>query len=482
MSTAVVDRTATSGFLATGRGRLVVVVLAAVGFLDFVDASIVNIALPDIGTDLEISVHSLQWVVSGYLLTYGGFMLLGGRLADLFGRRRVLLAGTVVFALASLTAGMSSTQTELVGSRLLQGLGAALMVPAALSLLTTSFVGQDRHKVLAVWGGIAGLGGAVGVLGGGLFTAGPGWRWIFFVNPPVAVVLIAAVLAIFPSEVARGRFGEMDLPGAVLVTGGMLLLVHALVEAPGHGWGSARTIVELVGAGVVLLTFVVAEATSRRPLVPLTIFRVRGLAAADLTQLMGVGGFATMFFFLTLYMQDVLGYSPIEAGLGYLPATVAIGISVSAAAPAISRFGTKPVIVVGALITGAGLFLLSGIAVDGSYLHEVLPGLVVTNLGIGGVFVGTTTTANSGVPVSVAGLAAALVNASQQVGGALGLAVFTALAASRTSDALADGSRMAAALTDGFGRAFLAVAVFLAVAAVVALWTANTRGDEPAGH
>lgn len=467
-----------AAFLATARGRLVLVILASVGFLDCVDASIVNIALPDIGADLGISVRGLQWVVSGYLLTYGGFMLLGGRLADLLGRRTVLLTGTVVFALSSLTAGVAQSAGMLVGSRLAQGLGAALMVPAALSLLTTSFVGPERHRVLAVWGGIAGLGGGIGVLVGGLFTEGPGWRWIFFVNPPISIALVLGIALIFPADRRRARLAEMDLPGAVLITGGMLLLVYALVRAPEQGWASTRTVIELAGAALVLAAFVAVETMTRRPLVPLSIFRIRGLAAAEVTQLVGVGGFVTTFFFLTLYMQRVLGYSPVQAGLAYLPATVGIGISVALAAPAISRFGTRPVIIAGALVTAAGLWLLSGIDVGGGYASDVLPGLAVTAVGIGGVFVGTTTAANAGVPPSLAGLAAALVNASQQVGGALGLAIFTALATTRTNDLLGTGADLHAALTEGFQRAFVAAALFLVGAAVVAIWTATTRGDE----
>jgi EmrB/QacA subfamily drug resistance transporter len=478
VTAAVAPAPAAAGFLATARGRVVLVILASVGFLDFVDASIVNIALPDVGTDLGISVRGLQWVVSGYLLTYGGFMLLGGRLADLLGRRTVLLTGTVVFAVASLTAGVAQSAEMLVGSRLAQGLGAALMVPAALSLLTTSFVGPERHRVLAVWGGIAGLGGGIGVLVGGLFTEGPGWRWIFFVNPPISIALVIGIALIFPADRRRARLAEMDLPGAALITGGMLLLVYALVRAPEQGWASTRTVIELVGAALVLAAFVAVETMTRRPLVPLAIFRIRGLAAAQVTQLVGVGGFVTTFFFLTLYMQRVLGYSPVQAGLAYLPATVGIGISVALAAQAISRFGTRPVIIAGALVTAAGLWLLSGIDVGGSYASDVLPGLAVTAVGIGGVFVGTTTAANAGVPPSLAGLAAALVNASQQVGGALGLAIFTALATTRTNDLLGAGADIPAALTEGFQRAFVAAALFLLGAAVVAIGTATTRGDE----
>jgi len=477
MTTTLPPASEQTGFLSTSRGKLVLFLLAAAGFLDFVDASIVNVALPHIREDLHFSVQNLQWVVSGYLLTYGGFMLLGGRLADLIGRRTILLTGTMVFALSSLLGGLSNEAGELIAARLVQGFGAALMVPAALSLLTTSFVGPERHKVLAVWGSVAGLGSALGVLAGGLLTEGPGWRWVLFINPPIAVVLIFAIFALFPKDARGARVSDFDLLGAVLVTGGMLLLVYGLVKAPDQGWGAASTILELAGAGLTLALFVVIEARSRKPLMPLSIFRVRGLAAAEFTQLMGIGGFVTMFFFLTLYMQNVLGYSPIKTGLAYVPLTIGVGISAGIGSTLIGRIGTKPVIIVGALVTAVGLYLLSSIPDNGTYLPDLLPGLLVVSLGIGGVFVGTTTAANAGVPATLAGLAAALVNASQQVGGALGLAIFSAIATSRTNNLVAGGDQVGHALTAGFQRSLFAASVFLVAAAVIALATRSTRGE-----
>lgn len=466
-------------YLSTRRGKLTLALLAAVGFLDFVDASIVNVALPHIRSDLHFSVQNLQWVLSGYVLTYGGFMLLGGRVADLLGRRRVLVTGTVVFAVSSLIGGFADSSGVLVGARLTQGLGAALMMPAALSLLTTSFnKGTERQKALGVWGGVAGLASAAGVLLGGLLSEGPGWRWVLWVNPPISVFLLAAIYWLIPGERRRAPLVNFDLIGTVLVTGGMLLLVYALVKAPDQRWGSARTIGELVGAGVMLLAFVVNEQRIKNPLIPLSIFRVRGIAAADVTQLIGVGGFVTMFFFLTLYMQNVLGYSPLQTGCAYLPLTFGVGISAGISAQLIGRVGTRPVIVTGALITTGGLYYLSRIPVDGSYVADLFPGLMIVSLGIGGVFVACTTAANAGVPADKAGLAAALVNASQQVGGALGLAIFSAIATSRTSHLLAEHAAMGHALTSGFRRALLAAGVFLLAAAVIALRTSNTRGEQ----
>jgi len=465
-------------FLATRRGKFTLVLLAAVGFLDFVDASIVNIALPHIRSDLHFSVQDLQWVLSGYLLTYGGFMLLGGRVADLLGRRRVLVGGTVLFAVSSLVGGFAGSPGVLVGARLTQGLGAALMMPAALSLLTTLFKeGPDRTKALGIWGGVAGLASAAGVFLGGVLSEGPGWRWVLFVNPPISVFLLVAIFWLLPGERRRARLANFDILGTTLVTGGMLLLVYALVKAPDQGWGSGRTIGELVGAGTLLALFVINEQRIRNPLVPLSIFRIRGLGAADVTQLIGVGGFVTMFFFLTLYMQNVLGYSPLQTGSSYLPLTVGVGISAGISTQLIGRIGTRPVIVAGALATAGGLFYLSRIPVDGSYLTDLLPGLMIVSLGIGGVFVATTTAANAGVPADKAGLAAALVNASQQVGGALGLAIFSAIATSRTNHLLATGMPAGHALTSGFHRALLAAGIFLLAAAIVAQRTRNVRGE-----
>src|SRR6266516_2359368 len=385
-------------------------------------------------------------------------MLLGGRVADLLGRRRVLVGGTVLFAASSLVGGFAGSPGILVGARLTQGLGAALMMPAALSLLTTLFKeGPDRTKALGIWGGVAGLASAAGVFLGGVLSEGPGWRWVLFVNPPISVFLLVAIFWLLPGERRRARVANFDILGTTLVTGGMLLLVFALVKAPDQGWGSGRTIGELAGAGALLALFVINEQRIRNPLVPLSIFRIRGLGAADVTQLIGVGGFVTMFFFLTLYMQNVLGYSPLQTGSSYLPLTISAGISTQL----IGRIGTRPVIVAGALITAGGLFYLSRIPVDGSYLADLLPGLMIVSLGIGGVFVATTTAANAGVPADKAGLAAALVNASQQVGGALGLAIFTALATSHTNHLLAAHVAPINALNSGLQRGLLASAVFL---------------------
>lgn len=464
--------------LATRRGKLILALLCAIAFLDFVDAPIVNVALPVIRRDLHFSVSALIWVPSGYLLTYGGFMLLGGRAADLLGRRRVLVAGVLVIGVSCLVGGLAQSEGVLIGARLAQGFGAALTLPAALSILTTNFrEGPDRHAALGVWGTVGGMASAIGVLVGGLLTEGPGWRWVMFVNPLACILVLGAIFALIGDDRPQRRRERVDVLGAFLVTCGMLLLVYALVKAPTVGWGHARTIGELAGALVLLAQFVLNEMRAREPLVPLSIFRINGLAFSNATQLIAFAGFLAIFFFLTLYMQDVLGYSPIQTGAAYLPLTVAAMIGAGVSVQLLGRIGTRLVIIVGALVTGAGIFWVSHIPAHGSYLHNLLPALVVIGLGVTPVFVGVSTAGNAGVPAEEAGLAASLLNASQQLGGALGLAIFEALANSRTDHLLATGTTYAHALTAGFQRALLVGSIFLLVAAVIALKATNTKGE-----
>ena len=467
-----------ASFLATRQGKLTLALLCAVGFLDFVDASIVNVALPSIRDHLHFSVQSLQWVLSGYLLTYGGLVLLGGRAADLIGRRQLLVAGTSVFALSSLAGGLAGSEGMLVGARLVQGIGAAMMVPAALSILTTSFhEGGDRNTALGVWGALAGLASAVGVFLGGVLSEGPGWRWVFFVNLPVCVLILGATYRLISGERRRSGLANFDTVGAVLLTAGMLLLVYALVRAPDVGWGKAGTIGELAGAAVLLAAFVVNERRHRNPLFPFSIFRINGLAAADATQVAAMAGFYSMFFFITLYMQTVLGYSQIQAGSAYVPVTFGVAISSGISSQLFARIGTRPIIVAGALLGAAGLYRLSRIPVHGSYLTDLLPGLMIMSFGLGAVFVGVTTAANAGVPPDKAGLAAALVNASTWIGGALGIAVFSALSTSRAHHLLAAQAAQREALVAGFHRALLAGSIVLLAAALIATRATNTRGE-----
>ena len=472
--------------LASWRGRRILALLCAVAFLDFVDASITNVALPHIRTALGFSVQSLQWVPSAYLLTYGGLMLLGGRLADLLGRRDVLLAGTALVGLSSLVGGFAGDAGVFIAARLAQGAGAAFMLPTALSVLTTTFTGQqDRRTALGVWAAVAGLSSAVGILAGGLLTEGPGWRWVMFVNPIACVLVVPAVLALLPRDRPAARTSRFDVPGSVVMTGGMLLLVYALVKAPDQGWGAARTWGELAGAAALLAAFAVIELRTREPILPLGIFRVPGLAAANLTGLIGFAGMLSMFYFLTLYLQNVLGYSPIAAGAAYLPLTFGVGIGAGVGAKLLARFGSRAVISAGALVAAAGLYELSHIPVGGGYASHVLPGLLLVAFGLGPVFVGVTTAANAGVGASRAGVAAAILNSAQQLGGALGLAVLSAVGTARTHHLLSTGAALPDATTSGLRRALAVGAAFAAAAAVVALATNNAREDpqaaQPAG-
>ena len=462
--------------LRTRRGILTLLLLCAVQFLDVVDSSITNVAFPSIERALHFSQQSLQWVASGYLLTYGGFLLLGGRLADLLGRRRVLAVGLALFATCSLAAGAAQSEGLLIAARLVQGLGAALMAPAALSILTTTFgEGGDRHTALGVWGAISGLGAAAGVFLGGVLSEGPGWRWVFFVNLPFCGLALAACFRLLSGERGRARSSDFDTQGALLGTGGMLLLVYALIKAPDVGWGTTRTVALLAVAVATLGAFVLNERSNRNPLVPLSIFRVQGLAAADATQLIGMAGFFSMFFFLTLYMQQVLGYSPIQAGAAYLPVTASLAFAAGASSQLFARIGTRPVIVTGALLSAVGIAYLSRVPLDASYAGDVLPGLVAMALGFGAVFVGVTTAANAGVPADRAGLAAGLLSASQQLGMALGLAILSALATARTGHLLAARAAHPAALAGGYRRALEACSGFVALAALIAARIPSTR-------
>ena len=462
--------------LKTRRGALTLALLLLVQFLDFLDVSIVNVALPAIKDDLHFAQQSLQWVVSGYVVTYGGLLLLAGRAADLVGRRRILVSGLVLFAIASLAGGLAQTEAALVAARLTQGAGAAMMSPAALSVLTTTFTDRrDRNLALGAWAAVPGLAGAFGVVLSGVLTEGPGWRWIFYLNVPVAILAGLGALALLDREPRRSRQTGFDFPGAVLVTAGMLLLIYALVRAPEIGWGTAETMSGLAAAAALLAAFVANERRARTPLVPFSIFRIKGLAAANVTQLITFSSLYSMFFFLSLYMQRVLGYSPSHTGLAYLPLTAGFMISAGIATPLVPRIGTKPVIVGGALVAAAGLYFLSHVPVDGAFLGDLLPGIALVALGAGAVFTGVTTAATEGVPADHAGIASGLLNASMQFGGASGLAVLSAVATDRTGAVLGSGGGLPQALTAGFQRAFLIGALFALVAALVALLAANAR-------
>jgi EmrB/QacA subfamily drug resistance transporter len=465
-------------FIRTRAGVLTLLLLCGVQFLDVVDSSITNVAFPSIQRALHFSQQDLQWVASGYLLTYGGLLLLGGRLADLLGRRRVLVAGLVVFAACSLAAGLARSEGVLIGARVLQGVGAAMMAPAALSILTTTFrEGRDRNTALGVWGAISGLAAAAGVFLGGVLSEGPGWRWVFYVNVPLCLLALGAAFRLLSGARRHAPLKEFDTQGALLATAGMLLLVYTLIKAPDVGWGTARTIGMLAAATLILLAFLANERRSPNPLIPLSIFRVKGLAAADTTWLIGMAGFFAMFFFLTLYMQEVLHFSPIQAGAAYLPVTACLAIASGISSQLFTRIGTRPVIVAGALLSAGGIYYLSKIPLNGSYAADLLPGLILMAVGFGAVFVGVTTAANAGVPADKAGLAAGLLSTSQQLGMALGLAILSAIATAHTHRLLEAHVARPEALTAGYQRALLVCSIFVLAAAAIATRIPNARAS-----
>jgi EmrB/QacA subfamily drug resistance transporter len=482
MTATTSSTSAPPSFLGSRRGKLTLALVCAVAFIDLLDTSIVNIALPQIRTHLHFSVQSLQWVASAYLLTYGGFLLLGGRSADLLGRRRLLVAGTSLFGITSLVCGLAGSEGVLIGARLAQGVGAAMMTPAALSILTTSFHTRgDRVKALGAWGGIGALSGALGAVLGGVLTSEVSWRWVFFVNLPVVAVILVGSFRLIDGERPKAPpLRNFDTVGAGLITGGMLLLVYALVNAPTVGWGKARTLGELAGALVLVVAFLLNEQRHRNPLVPLSLFKIKGLGEADVTQILAMAGFYTMFFLVTLYMQEVLRYSAVHAGLCYLPVTVGAGVGAGMATKAIPKVGTRPLIAAGALLGAAGVFLLSRIPLHGTYLADLLPGLVIMAVGIGFVLVGVQNAANGGVPADKAGLAASLITTSFQLGGALGLAIFVSLATGRTTHLLATHTQPSEALTLGLQRGLQGASIALVIAAVIALRSTNVRAVDMA--
>jgi EmrB/QacA subfamily drug resistance transporter len=454
---------------------VILVLVCFAQFMVVLDATVVNVALPSIQKDLSLSEANLQWIVNAYTLVFGGFLLLGGRAGDLLGRKRLFLFGLVVFTTASLLDGLSTSSGMLIGSRALQGLGAAFISPAALAIITTTFQeGAERAKALGVWAAIAIGGSAVGLIVGGALTQLLSWPWIFFINVPVGVVVFVLSLRLLPESRDEALERSFDVAGAVTVTGGLMTLVYAIVQASEKGWTSGRTIGTFALAASLLVAFVAIELRARSPLVRLSIFRVRSLTAANLTMFLVASGLFAMFFFNTLYIQRVLGFGPLEAGLAFLPFTAGIMVSAGLASRFTPQVGVRPVAVVGMLVTAAGMLLLTRIPVGGSYGADVLPALVLTALGLGGVFVPLTLVATTGLANEDQGLASGIFNTSQQIGGALGLAILSTLAASRTSNAV--GVSQSQALVDGFHVAFAGGAAFV-LAGLVALLALLRRSD-----
>jgi EmrB/QacA subfamily drug resistance transporter len=460
------------------RRWIALALLCVAQFVVVLDASIVNVALPTIGSALNFSQDNLSWVVNAYVLTFGGFLLLGGRMADLLGRRRVFMGGLVLFALASLAGGLATNDAQLIAARAVQGLGAAILSPAALSIITTTFRdGAERNKALGAWGAVAGSGGAAGVLLGGILTEYAGWEWVLWVNVPIG--LIAAAIA--PRLIAETRQESgtraFDIGGAISVTAGLAMLVYALVEAPNAGWGSGQTIGLLAGAVALLGAFVAIERRSASPLVPFSIFRIRTLTGANVVGLLTGASLFSMFFFISLYMQNVLGYSAIKAGLSYLPLAVSIIIAAGVASQLVTKVGFKPILAIGMLLISGGLLWFGQISPDGGFLTDVLGPSLLAAVGLGFAFVPQTIAAVSGVADHAAGLASGLINTTQQVGGALGLAVLSTVAFPQIDDAAAasGGQPSLSALTDGYADAFMVGSAIAFLGVLATLFLIRTR-------
>jgi EmrB/QacA subfamily drug resistance transporter len=458
----------------------VLAVVAVVQFMVVLDASVVNVALPSIQRDVGFSEQSLSWVLNAYTLIFGGFLLLGGRAADRLGRRRLFMAGLALFVGASLACGLSQSEAMLLIARGAQGLGGAMVSPAALSIILTTFAeGSERNRALSVWGAIAGAGGAVGLLLGGAIVQVLSWRWVFFVNVPIGAAVLLLAPRVLAESRAEGVRRGYDVEGAAAITLGTMALVFTLIKANDWGWGSVRTLTGLAVAAVLLVGFLWIERRHENPLVPLRIFSNRSLAASDATMLLLAAALFGLFYFCTLYLQQVLGYNALETGVAYLPFSFTIIGSSALASQVADRLGPKPVLVGGLLVATVGFALFTRLPVHGDYAGHVLPAMVVMGVGLGMSFVPITIAATSGVAAEDSGLASGLLNTTQQVGGSLGLAVLSAVSTSRVTSALHGGSALPAALTHGFTAAFTVSAIVCAVAAVVAVVLVPGRRREP---
>jgi EmrB/QacA subfamily drug resistance transporter len=449
--------------------------LCAVQFMVVLDVAIVNVALPSIQVDLDFTQQNLQWIISAYALVFGGFLLLGGRLADIVGRRRVFMVGLVVFSVGSLLCGLAWSDGSLIGARAIQGLGAATITPSALSILTTTFAeGRERNVALGAWGAVGGFGAAAGVLLGGILTDLLSWEWIFFVNIPVGVAgLVLAPVLLGESRDAHGQ--GHDVPGAVLVTGGLSVLVLAITQGQQWGWGSLRTVGAFTASAILLVAFALREQRQRDPLVPFSIFRRQTLTAANIAGfILGTALFA-MFLMLTLYMQQVLGYSALKTGVGYLAVAGTAVIWANVAAAAVSRVGVKPALILGMTLLTAGLLSFTQVSVGGSYWSDLFPGFLLLGIAIPFAFVPITIAALAGTKPDEAGLASGLINTSQQIGGAVGIALLSTIAVSTTDDQLATGTQPSVALTEGFQAAFWAGALIAFAGILVSTFLVRGR-------
>jgi EmrB/QacA subfamily drug resistance transporter len=449
---------------------VVLAILAAAQFMVVLDLTIVNVALPSIGRSLGFSTNGLQWVLNAYTLAFGGLLMLGGRAADTLGRRKVFVVGLALFAGASLAGGLAHSQSTLISARAIQGIGAALLSPAALAIVTRVFpAGRDRNTALGVWGALAGVGGTLGVVAGGLLVKGIGWQWVFFVNVPIGVLAIPLAMRLVPDSRAPARARAFDAPGALTGTAGLLLLVYAVIGSDHRGWGATATIAMLAGAGLLLLAFVAIEYRSSAPLIPLGLFRSRAISAANLAIAFNGAAFVAMFFLTALSMQDVLGYSALTTGLAFVPMGLVAILSATTGPQFVTRFGVRPVFLVGAVTSVVGLWLLSSVHVGGHYVANVLPGMLVFGIGLPLCGVPNTILAVADADDTDAGVASGLINAGQQIGGAIGLAVMVAIATADTTHLARHGTGATVALADGYSRGFIVAAAFAAINVVIAL-------------
>ena len=456
--------------LMDSRARWLALFVLCLGDLMIVlDVTIVGVALPSIRGDLGFSEASLAWVVNAYLITFGGFLLLGGRLGDLFGHRRLFLIGITVFTLASALCGLATSPEMLVVARAVQGFGAAVVSAVALSLMMTLFTEPaERAKAMGVFGFVASGGGSLGVLLGGIITDVLSWHWIFLVNVPVGIAVVALTLVLVPAARVPSAAQRLDVAGAVTVTVSLMIAVYAIVNGNGVGWLTGRTLGLLAVAGVLFAIFLVIEARTSSPLMPLSLFRLRNLSTANVVGVLWSAAMFAWFFLSALYLQLVLGYSPLQVGLAFLPGNLIMGaLSIGLSARLVMRFGIRPTLAVGLLLAGLGLALFARAPVDGTFVVDVLPAMVLLGLGAGMAFNPVLLAAMNDVEPQDAGLASGVVNTSFMMGGALGLAVLASLAASRTDALLASGEDQLEALTGGYHLAFVVGALFAVTAAVV---------------
>jgi EmrB/QacA subfamily drug resistance transporter len=465
---------------ATRRRWLALAVLAVAQFMVFLDETVVNVALPSIKTSLGFSQPSLAWVINAYVLLFGGLILLGGRAADLFGRRRMFLIGTAIFGAASLADGLATSQGMLIGARALQGVGAALATPAALSLVTGLFpAGTQRTRALTMWGALSGLGFAAGVLLGGVITQAASWRWVFFINVPIALASLFVIPRLVAESRNPGRPG-FDAAGAITITAAMTALVYTLLEGARYGWTSATTLGLFAAAAVLLAAFAVVESRAAQPLVPRGFVHRRATLVPNVLQwLLTVSAFSS-FFMLTLYLQQVLHYTPLRTGLGYIPMAVAVVGASVIASKLIPRFGPRPIVITGLATAGIGLAILAHVPADATYPANILPGLVLIGLGAGFSFVSINTAALARVQEAASGLASGLLSSAAQLGGAVGLAVIVALATTRTSALLRTGFTAAAAQTGGLRLGFLLAAGVALAASLIAAAALQNQKNSPA--